>query len=235
MIRVFDVETTGLDPKVDRIVEIAAYDLTDSGDIELAGCSLVDPGRDIPPEASAVHHIVAEDLISMAKFGDAWTALNAYKPDPPITMYAAHNCAFEQGFLPTPAGVEWICTYKTALRIWPDAASHSNQYLRYWLGLDSRPSFNRSLAASAHRAAPDAYVTAFLLKELLEYTAVEQLIEWTKEPKLYPSITFGKHKGEKWANVPGDYLVWLRDGQHSMEQDWRHGAKVELLRRGSRA
>ena len=58
MIRVVDVETTGLDPAVDRIVEIAVVGV----DFERR-CyrklfhSLVDPEIPIPPEASAVHHI----------------------------------------------------------------------------------------------------------------------------------------------------------------------------------
>ena len=58
MIRVVDVETTGLDPAADRIVEIAVVGV----DFERRSCcklfnSLVDPGIPIPPEVSAIHHI----------------------------------------------------------------------------------------------------------------------------------------------------------------------------------
>src|SRR5262245_25865334 len=35
--------------------------------------------------------------------------------------------------------VPWLCTYKSALRAWPDAPRHSNSVLRYWLGIDIPP------------------------------------------------------------------------------------------------
>lgn len=232
LIRVFDVETTGIDPKEDRVVEIAACDVTIYGlDVTPIASYLVDPGRPIPPVASAVHHITDEHIAEAqaALFGEVWP--NLY--DPAITFYAAHNCEFEQGFMPSPAGVEWICTYKCALRAWPDAPGHSNQVLRYWLGLDDEIDFVRASASLAHRAGPDAYVTAFLLAALLSdgERTVADLVAWTKEPKAYTTMSFGKHRGVKLAEVPADYLQWLRDGRHDMDADWRHCAKIELERR----
>ena len=44
---------------------------------------------------------------------------------------AAHNADFETKFFEPMLPV--ICTYKAALRVWPDAPSHSNGALRYWL------------------------------------------------------------------------------------------------------
>lgn len=52
----FDVETTGVDPESDRIVT-AAVSLVGAG---IAGCHeswLIDPGVEIPPQATAVHGI----------------------------------------------------------------------------------------------------------------------------------------------------------------------------------
>ena len=63
----------------------------------------------------------------------------------------------------------------------------------------------------AHRALPDAYVTAFILRELLEVARAEDLIAWTKEPVLLPRITFGWHRGCSWSEVPEDYLEWIVD------------------------
>lgn len=228
MIRIFDIETTGIDPKEDRIVEIAAYDLDPTdGTIKGFRERLCNPGRDIPPVASAVHHLISSDVADAPLFGQVWPEFC----QPEITVYAAHNSEFESAFLPKPEGVEWICTYKAALHAWPDAPSHGNQALRYWRGLDTSLNFDRGLANLAHRAAPDAYVTAHLLLDLLQIASVEQLITCTKQPKRYPVLTFGKHRGMKWADVPGDYLAWLRDGKHEMDADWRHCAKRELLRR----
>jgi len=228
MIRVFDIETTGVDPKEDRIVEVAAYDLNPfDGTISPAGSRLCNPGRDIPPGASAVHHLIDADVADSPLFGAVWPEFC----DPEITVYAAHNSEFEASFLPTPFGVDWICTYKAALHAWPDAPAHSNQAIRYWRGFDGRPNFNRTVANMAHRAGPDAYVTAHLLVDLLERASVAQLIACTKQAKRYPVLTVGKHYGMKWADVPADYLEWLRDGKHDMDQDWRIGARRELARR----
>lgn len=226
-IRVFDIETTGMDAKEDRIVEIAAFDVMPTGSITPAGERLCNPDRAIPPAASAVHHLIDVDVASAPTFEEVWPSFI----DPSVTVFAAHNCEFENAFLPTPEGVEWICTYKASLHAWPEAPSHSNQALRYWREFDGRPSFDRGVAWLAHRAGPDAYVTAHLLLDLLRRASVEQLIACTKQPKRYPVLTFGKHRGMKWADVPGDYLAWLRDGKHEMDADWRHCAKRELIRR----
>jgi exodeoxyribonuclease X len=228
LIRIFDIETTGVDAKEDRIIEIAAYDLNPpDGSIKPAGDRLCSPGRDIPPVASAVHHLMNADVDTFPAFGQVWPEFST----PDITVFAAHNSEFEAAFMPTPAGVEWICTYKCALHAWPDAPAHGNQVLRYWRGLDGRPNFDRGIANLAHRAAPDAYVTAHLLADLLQVASIAQLIACTKQPKRYPALTFGKHRGMKLAEVPGDYLAWLRDGKHEMDADWRACARREIERR----
>ena len=227
IIRIFDVETTGIDPKEHRVIEIAAFDLHPDNRIERVGAHLVNPGRTIPPEASAVHHLIDADITGAQHFDAVWAS---YLPDAPV-YYAAHNCEFEQGYIPTPEGTQWICTHKCALRAWAHAPAHSNQALRYWIGLDRANGFDRQLAAHAHRAEPDAYVTAWVLMTLLGVASLDDLIAWSKQPKFYPKLTFGKHRGEKWSDVPADYLQWLRDAQHQMEAAWRHGAKVELERR----
>ena len=228
MIRVFDIETTGVDAKEDRIVEVAAYDVNPfDGTITAAGSRFCNPGRSIPPGASAVHHLILSDLTDCPLFGEVWPSFY----DPKITVYAAHNSEFEASFLPTPFGVDWICTYKCALHAWPDAPAHSNQVIRYWREFDARPNFYREMASPSHRAGPDAYVTAHLLVDLLDLASVAQLIACSKQAKRYPVLTFGKHYGMKWADVPADYLEWLRDGKHDMDQDWRIGARRELARR----
>lgn len=230
-IRIIDLETTGIDPKDHKIIEIAACDLLDTGEIVFVGSHLVNPGRDIPPDASAVHHLIAADLAAAPQIGTVWaTYFGAGHP----TVLAAHNCEFESGYIPAPQGGQWVCTYKAALRAWPDAPGHGNQVLRYWKGLDGLEGFDRSFASLAHRAGPDAYVTAWLLRELLKSVTLQDLIAWSAEPKVYPRISFGKHRGAAWKDVPADYLQWLATGQHQMEADWRHGAKVELARRSQK-
>lgn len=52
-----DTETTGTDPFADRIVEVAAVDITLDGEALNPWCTLVDPGVEIPQPASNVHGI----------------------------------------------------------------------------------------------------------------------------------------------------------------------------------
>jgi exodeoxyribonuclease X len=231
MIRIFDVETTGIDPQEDRVVEIAAYDLHPTErTMTCVGAHLCKPGRAIPAEASAIHHITDGDVENAYQFAVVWAA-HFLRPD--ILIYAAHNCAFEQSFIPTPKDVRWICTYKCALRAWPDAPKHTNQVLRYWRGVDGREGFDREQASLAHRAAPDAYVTAWLLKELIAQIGdIEKLVQWSTEPTVYTRLTFGKHRGTKLADVPVDYLRWMLE-QRGMDPDWHHCANLELGRRAA--
>lgn len=60
-----------------------------------------------------------------------------------------------------------------------------------------------------HRALPDAYVTAGILRELLKLASVDDLIMWSQPPVLLPRVCFGKHKGLAWSELPVDYLDWI--------------------------
>ena len=57
----FDLETTGLDVKSDRIVELALIKVTPQGDV-LERVRRYNPGLPIPPEATAVHGITDDDV-----------------------------------------------------------------------------------------------------------------------------------------------------------------------------
>jgi DNA polymerase-3 subunit epsilon len=64
---VIDTETTGLDPRDDRVVEVAGLVLRPGA--EPARFSrLVNPGRPIPPAATAVHGIADEDVAAEPPF-----------------------------------------------------------------------------------------------------------------------------------------------------------------------
>lgn len=235
IIRAVDFETTGLPPEGDlakdaakrlgaypAIVEIGWCDLCVSPNsasadwlVDVPVSHLVNPGKAIPPEASAIHHITDDDV----KGSPDRTAIRPLLVGK-AAVFAAHNAAFEQAFF-TGAGLPWICTLKAARRVWPNAPSHSNQALRYWLGLKT----DSSLASPAHRAGPDAYVTALLLRRLFESGAtLEQMLEWTTLPSLLPQVTFGKHRGKSWSELPLDYLEWLAN-KSDMDVDTKFTAK----------
>ena len=61
IIRCLDIETTGLDPVSDAIIEIASVDLRRDGSIVSTTETLVHPGTPVSPAASAVHHLIDAD------------------------------------------------------------------------------------------------------------------------------------------------------------------------------
>jgi DNA polymerase-3 subunit epsilon len=63
----FDLETTGLHVKNDRVVELALIKLTPQGDV-LERVRRFNPGMPIPPEATAVHGITDADVADEAPF-----------------------------------------------------------------------------------------------------------------------------------------------------------------------
>lgn len=205
-IRVIDFETTGTpEDAVKAICEIGWTDLGVDGSIDGPHSFLVNPGHPIPPQTRAVHHLSDEDVAdatdTVSGRGRLCEGMDA------DDIWAAHNAQFEQAFF---GGGErrWICTMKCAKHLLPDAPSHSNQALRYWLNLDKEFS-DTSLAMPPHRAGPDAYVTAFLLRRLLELASAEELVELTKAPVRLRTVTFGKHRGVKWNDLPESYLSWI--------------------------
>lgn len=233
-VRVIDIETTGLpkegEPNDHAIVEAARCDVvfSPSGEVLVGSpvSMLVDPGRPIDAEASATHHIVAADLVGAPGPAEAIAFLAADPPD----FYAAHNADFDRRFFDVPEA-PWICTYKAALRVWPDAPRHGNQVLRYWLGLDE--GLDRDTAMPPHRAGPDTYVTAHLLAALVaQGTSLDDMARWSTGPALLPRIAFGKHKGSRWEDLPSDYLDWLANKATEIDRDAKANARHHLRKRG---
>jgi exodeoxyribonuclease X len=206
---VVDTETTGVDPNKDAICQIAGVWI--QGDKVLHRFeSLVNPGRHIPPEASAVHHLTDKHVKDAPQLRDVLVDMLHNSPE--FDALAAHNAEFDFGFLAHHLELKKpiLCTMRLARKLW-DAPHYSNQYLRYALKLDV-PEVE---GLPAHSALPDALVTAKLLMvELVESqgykrgATVEVLVQWANEPNLLEFVAFGKHKGIRWSEVPRDYLHW---------------------------
>jgi exodeoxyribonuclease X len=128
IIRVIDVESTGIPSETEAhaLVEVARTDLwlSASGEIEIIGpaAMLVNPGRPIPPEASAVHHITDKDVAGAPPPDVGCAFLN----EGTVDIFCAQNADFDRQFF-GGGGRPWICSWKSSLRIWPDAPGHSNR------------------------------------------------------------------------------------------------------------
>jgi exodeoxyribonuclease X len=189
------------------------------------GQAYYSPERPCPPEVRAVHHIHPAEYEHAPRFNTfVW---QDQLRTAGVTYCAAHNSEYEAQFL-APM-VPWLCTYKAALRVWPHAPHHGNQSLMYWLGLDTL--IDERFRQPAHRALPDAYVTAHILGRLLVETTVEQIAQWTLEPRLLPTCPIGQQwKGKPWAEVELSFLHWMLR-QPDMESDYKWLAQREVDRR----
>lgn len=74
---VFDTETTGVNPRTDRIVEIACLKIHPDGRRE-EWVRRVDPGVPIPPASSAIHGIRYEDVRGLPRFAEIASELAAF-------------------------------------------------------------------------------------------------------------------------------------------------------------
>lgn len=202
MISVIDTETTGLDPENASVIELAA--------VQIPGFkfynAIIKPRHPIEILAMAAHHLTEDMVAHGMAFEEAMLQSMIDSSD----YVAAHNSAFDSGFVPLEK--PWICTWRCSRQIWPDAPGHSNQALRYYLGLNDKlySSVGRAIMkAPPHRALPDAWVTAHILQLMLETYTPDDLVTMTSQPILMKKIVFGQYRGKEWTEVPKDYLRWI--------------------------
>lgn len=228
-IRVVDFETTGV-TAADDVIEAGWCDLT----LQPSGWRISAPagalyGSDrITAETRSVHHISPAEVARFERFQPQGfiDAMHADRVD----VVAAHHSNFEAQWL-KDLTLPMVCTYKAALRVWPEAPSHGNQFLRYWLEEKGITRLNPGMTMPPHRAGPDAYATAHLLRALLTRTSLTAMVTWTSQPALLPRMPIGKQRGAPWAEIDEGFLRWMLR-QDDMEADLKWNAQHELNRRG---
>jgi exodeoxyribonuclease X len=206
VIRCIDLETTGVSALENaEPVEVALIDLDECGNELARFQTLVRPRGPISVEASAVHHILEADVLNAPAWNQVLWHIEVKYGEPDVWL--AHHSVFEKQWLTADVtgGAPWICSWKSALRIWPEAPRHSNSVLRYWLGLNVETGPDMP----AHRAASDCAVTAELFRRMLERASIPEMVAWETEPALMPRITFGRHRNKSWGEIPFDYLTWM--------------------------
>jgi len=91
---VIDVETTGLSPTSDRVVEVAVITLSEQFDVLDAWASLVNPMRDVGP--TNIHGIRNSYVSNAPRFQDLAPLLLPCLKD---SIFVAHNARFDKGFI----------------------------------------------------------------------------------------------------------------------------------------
>ncbi|MDN8578537.1 3'-5' exonuclease, partial [Corynebacterium bovis] len=169
---VVDVETTGLDPATDRIIECAVL-VVDRGEVRRTHSALVNPGRPLPEVITGITGMVDSDLADAPRADAALPRILDLIGDLPLL---GHNVAFDIAFLEAEAhraGVDLptggrpgprmrdraVCTAAAARAVIPRSAVG-----RYRLSTLSE--YIEARHRPTHRAVDDALATLELYRVL---------------------------------------------------------------------
>ena len=223
-----DLETTGVDPSKDRIVEISLVKVTPEGEHEIK-TRRINPEMHIPEASSAIHHIYDEDVADCPTFREIAKSLWAY-------IEGCDFAGYNSNKFDIPVLVEEF------LRVGMDIDLKKSRFI------DVQNIFHkmeqRTLVAAykfycgkdleeAHSAEADTLATYEVLKSQLErYPDLENDVDFLSEfsargqnadyagrivydDKGVEVFNFGKHKGRSVAEVfrlEPSYYSWMMNG-----------------------
>lgn len=147
----FDLETTGLDPEMNDIIEIGAVRVID-GKADQYFSTFIDPVYPIPEEATRVNHITDEMVFGSPRIGEALREFISFIGDVPLLV--AHNVRFDAGFLEQAAKVQHVEINYKYLDSLAVARKYYPELKDYKLGTVAR--HLRYNIENAHRALDDA-------------------------------------------------------------------------------
>jgi len=221
-----DCETTGLDPKQDRVIEVAVVCFS----VEETFCqyeSLIDPECQIPELSIAIHHITQEMVTGKPVIGAVLPeVLNIIGKN----IIVGHGVGFDIEMLASAADRAGIpCTLRNNLyldtlrmaRLYGESPTNSLEQLRSHFNI---------AAEGAHRAMGDVIVNVEVFKYLAKrYKTVEQLFDVLSRPIMMKIMPLGKHKGRPLKEIPIEYLQWA--SHKDFDQDLLFSLRSEIKRR----
>ncbi len=153
-----DIETTGLDPQKDAIIEIGAVRFSGRR-VEDEWSTLIHPGRPIPPYITQLTGITDQMVLQAPSIKSVIKELANFSGDDPIL---GHNIGFDLSFI-RRYGIlqdnETVDTYEMASILLPNAGRYNLGALAQALGV---------LLPATHRALDDAHATRGVYLRLME-------------------------------------------------------------------
>lgn len=181
----FDIETTGLSPIRDRIIELGAV-LFNNGKKVKTFSSLVNCGVDISNDAESVNGITKEMIKNAPNEYEVFSNLIKFLGEAmqgKIIM-CAHNASFDFGFLYNTflrlgmkSDIKYVDTLSLSRKYIKDVENYQQRTLEEYLGLKNE---------MAHRAVYDAENCGEILSFILEKTNDEFEAETIKYQKSIP-------------------------------------------------
>jgi DNA polymerase-3 subunit epsilon len=221
-----DLETTGLNPRQDRIVELAVIRVTPEGDV-LERARRFNPGVPIPAEASLVHGIMDEDVAGQPAFSQ--TARSLYELIDPCDLVGFNIRRFDLPILIAEfrrAGIRFDARRRRIVDIQHIFHREEKRDLtaaaRFYLGQEH---------SEAHSAIADTRTSAaVMLAQLERYGHLPRSLDglhvycdevapfeteldrWFEDTKSGLVFRRGKHRGRALGDVAiheRDYLDWM--------------------------
>lgn len=158
---VFDFETTGLDSKTDRIIEIGAVKYVTRREVERFSY-LIHPGRPITDEITQITGITNEMLEGQPSISEVLPAFHDFLRG---CVGIAHNAEFDTGFLVAESarlGIQCDYVILCTLRMARDLVKVERK------NLDALAAHYRLTFESRHRSIGDILVTANVLWNMLD-------------------------------------------------------------------
>lgn len=221
-----DCETTGLDPKNDRIIEIAATRFSFEEVIDQFE-TLVNPKQIIPEASQLIHHIsnemvkekptIDKVLPSFFEFiGEHIVVGHGIEFDISIILEEARK----HGLFPPLKKVPFIDTLRLA-RLYGQCPINSLEKLREHFNIKFE---------GAHRAMGDVTVNVEVFKRLSRnFKTTEDLLQRLRKPILLKMMPLGKHKGRLFSEIPLDYLI--RSTKRKFDRDLSFTIQREIKAR----
>ena len=222
-----DLETTGLDPQTDAIIEIGARRF-EGNRVEDEFSVLINPGRHIPEFITGLTGISDEMVRQAPRIRDVLDDLAAFIGDAPIL---GHNIQFDLSFLKKYNLFELnerIDTYELAAVLMPNANRYNLGSLVQQLGI-ALPATHRALDDA--RATHGVYQRLFAqakelpLDLLAEIVRHSEPIEWDGAWAFKQALQARAHEGVKAKRVRNEVPDDLRESE---EAGRRKGPPIQI-------